>query len=151
MQRKVRHEEDVQRYPKTPRAWEWERPNNVWLSIDEVLALEKGAQVEYLPNTQHDERTEGEECKVLNPYVGGFCVGVEGKASDAYYIGGWKGRECSRLVLWNLISRALRYDISSTISLTSPSSFRISVSSPDRASLAAIALCGIKLLDIETA
>jgi hypothetical protein len=44
-------------------------------SIDEVLALEEGTQVEYLPNTQYNECTECEESKVLNPPVGRFCVG----------------------------------------------------------------------------
>jgi len=45
-----------------------------------------------------------------------------------------------RFVSANRSSRFLRYSISSTISLTTPSNFLISVSSPDKDSWFAIAL-----------
>lgn len=88
MRWKLRHEEEDLQQPARVRM---ETTKDACPSIDEVLALEEGTQVEYLPNTEYYECTEGEECKVLNPPIGRFCVGWNEKRQmwGILYTGGW--------------------------------------------------------------
>lgn len=81
-----------------------------------------------LPSTEADNGNEHEDCKVLDALVGRF------------YLSGTLAMSRLPLVSRMRISRFCRYASSSTISLTVPSSLRISTSRIDRCSWLAIAL-----------
>ena len=93
--------------------------------------------MEDLPYTQTHEGEEHEPSKALHVMVRQDLSG--GRASCAHKYEG----EDVRFMLVNLPSRFLGWSSSSTISLASPSSLRISVSIPERNPRLALALVGV--------
>lgn len=97
-----------------------------------------------LPYTERGKRENREPGKVLHTVV----CGGWGKSVRKQTFGG--KRHSVLLVEVKRVSRFLRYSISSTISFTTPSSFRISVSRLDSDSWFAMALAHISISTCNT-
>ena len=98
--------------------------------VDEVLALEEGAQVHELPRAERDNANRDDDREPLDTVVRALCNVSSSSTANSY----------SPFVSRMRISRFCRYCISSWISLTTFSSLRISTSSTDSDSWFASAL-----------